>query len=110
MARIQVTVESVVVGGLNPTYTAANADGHKAAWSRRLFAYIKQGTGARQVTIQTAATVDGLAVADRTVTVPENGERAIFLGKPSYVQADGMVYIDYDATTNTTIALMEVPE
>lgn len=108
MARTNLSVQQIVRTGLNPTYGEANAEGHKVAWSRDLFLYVKQGEGDRDVTIPTTRTVDGLAVADREVTVPGDGERIIGPFTEDYVQADGSIHVDFDAVTNTTIAALRL--
>lgn len=107
MARTAVTVETIDADGLNATYTAAHVDGHKAVWSRDLAIHVKAPQN-RVVTIITPGLVSGLAIADRVVTVPSSGELFINLGDPAYVQNDGMVYWDYDATTTTTVAVVRM--
>lgn len=61
----------------NPTtYTAAAADGHAFDNSSgKVILAVKNGSGGSlTVTIGVAATVDGLAIADRTVTIADGDE------------------------------------
>lgn len=108
MARNTLSAELIDVDGLVATYTAANADGHAAAYRRDLVLHVVQGTGARDVTVITPGNVSGLAVADRTITVAEDTEAFIWLGDPNYRDGDNQVKWDYDATTNTTVAVLRV--
>lgn len=76
------------------------ADGHKFANDGNVFLLVRNAstTTARVLTVQTPGTVDGLAIADLTVSIPATLSR--YIGRfPSgiYNQADGMVYVDYPA-------------
>lgn len=79
MARAALTVQSTSRSGLNAAYTAAAVDGHAFENLREnVVIHVKNGgAGAVVVTIATPATVDGLAVPDRTVSIPAGGERFI---------------------------------
>lgn len=65
------------------------------------------------VTLPTPATADGLAVADRAVTVAAGAHAVIGLGASSqagiYAQLDGSVYVDYSAVTTVTVAVIDQP-
>jgi len=104
MARQAKTVETVVPGGLAATYTAAHADGHAITWHKDMVLHVKQGSGARVATISVGETFEGRVITARTVNVAQNTE--VFIGpfSPRYVQSDGTIYLDFDATTNTTFA------
>jgi hypothetical protein len=53
--------------------------------------------------------VDGLAIAERTVVVTAGESRKIGPFPPNiYNQSDGMVYLDYSAVTDVTVALMRL--
>lgn len=108
MARQTKTVELVANTGLVATYAAAHADGHAAVWSRDMVFHVKQGVGARVVTVAVGETFEGRAITALTVNVAQNTE--VFIGPFSarYVQADGTVWINFDATTNTTLAALRV--
>lgn len=104
MARQAKTVETIVPGGLAATYTAAHADGHAITWHKDMVLHVKQGAGARVATISVGETFEGRAITPRTVNIAQNTE--VFIGpfNSRYVQSDGTVWIDFDATTNTTLA------
>lgn len=104
MARQAKTVETIVPGGLAATYTAAHADGHAIPWHKDMVLHVKQGVGARVLTISVGETFEGRAITSRTVNVEANSE--VFIGPfgARYVQSDGALYINWDATTNTTFA------
>lgn len=111
MPRITVDVDKTSRAGVVATYRAANADGHAFKRGRATFLHVKQGVGARVITLPFGRTVDGQTVTARSVTVAQNTERFIGPFTDDYVQSsDGLVYVNYDATTNTTIAMVEVPE
>lgn len=105
MARTALSYQKIVPAGLVATFGAANADGHSVAYRRDGFVVIKQGTGAREVTVKRNRVVDGYTVPNRTITVAENTERAIAFTDVN-VQSDGTVHLDFDAVTNTTIAAL----
>ena len=111
MARTELTVQNIVRAGVSASYTAAIADNHKFTNNGRMFAHVKNGSGgAIVVTIQTPGTVDGLAIADRTVSIPATtGDVMIGPFPPGqYNQSDGMVYIDYASTTSMTIGVFQL--
>lgn len=109
MARVTLDVERMTRSGLVATYTNANVDGHAFKPGKGTFLHVKQGTGARVVTIPISRTVDGQAVDPKQVTVAQGTEPYIGPFTDDYVQPDGLVYVNYDATTNTTVAVVEVP-
>lgn len=108
MARQAKTVEKIVNTGLVATYSAANAEGHKSSWSRDLCFHVKQGAGARVVTIPVAQKFEGREIEALEVTVDASTEAFIGPFGPGYIQADGTVWIDFDATTNTTLAALKM--
>lgn len=106
MARQAKTVEKTANTGLVATYAAAHADGHAAVWHRDMVFHVKQGTGARVATIAVGRTFEGRAITALTVNIAQNTE--VFIGPfhQDYVQADGTVWINFDATTNTTLTAL----
>lgn len=110
MARADISVQLIDRSGLEPSYTAATADGEKFVNNGRVFIHVKNGDASQHtVTVQTPGTVDGLDVAERTVDIPAGEERIIGPFPPGhYNQADGKVYIDYDAVTSITLAAIRL--
>lgn len=78
MANVTLTVQEMSRSGITPSYTASGAspllniaDTFKFNNTGKEFLHFKKtGAGDCTVTIQTPGTVDGLAVAERTVTIP----------------------------------------
>jgi len=110
MARTILSVQDIARSGLEPSYEAANADGESVANNGRVFVHVKNGSGSSvTVTIQTPGTVDGLAVADRTVAIPAAEERMIGVFPPAdYNQSDDAVYVDFSAVTTVTVAAIRL--
>jgi hypothetical protein len=109
MARQTLTVQTIDLDGLEATYTAANGDGHSFANDGRVLLHVKNGDAAdKTITVQTPATVEGVDVAEVTVTVPAGEERFIGLfSRKIFNQSGGVVYVDYSATTSVTIAALK---
>ena len=116
-ARLAVTVQ-VMSRFTPPDATFAEAivaDGHKFLNDGRTFLYIVTDTvGAEHlITIQmpTSSDIDGLVVSDLTYDLPDN--QSVFMGPfpPNiYNQADGYVYIDWEAATAAvTWAVVRMP-
>lgn len=103
------TAQSIVRTGLDPTYSACAAGGDEFVNNGDEFIHIKNGHTAEQtVTITTPATVDGLAVADRAVAIPNGEERIIGpFPKATYDDSAGKVQLTYDAVTSLTIAVLK---
>jgi hypothetical protein len=86
MGDVTLTVQEMSRSGLAPTWTASGAspllnvtDNFKFNNTGKEYLHFKKsGAGDCTVTLKTPGTVDGLAVADRTVTVPATtGEKII---------------------------------
>lgn len=114
MARTTITAQNPVAAGITPTYEAANVDGHMFTNTGYEILHVKNNNaGALTVTLQTALTIDGLAVADRTVTVAAGAEKLISALSPHYYnQAAGSadankVYVDYSLTASVTVAVLK---
>lgn len=114
MARSALAVQTVTITGLNPSFTAANVDGHSIVNDGRTVLYVKNGgAGSVNVTIQTPGSVDGNAIADRVVAVPAGEDRIIGPFAPRvYNQQSGAdahaVYVDFSAVTSVTVAALRI--
>ena len=111
MARTQLMVQQIARLGLNPTYSAADGSNQNAfANDGRTFLHVKNGGGSSiNVTIDTPGTVDGLAVTNLVVAVPNAGERIIGPFPANvYNQSDGMAYVDWSAVTSVTVAALRL--
>jgi hypothetical protein len=109
--RTAITPQKATSGGLAPAYEPANVAGNSYQMLNGRVLHVKNGSGVSvTVTIPTPQTVDGLAVADRTIAVPASGERLIALGRTSaYKQPGYVAFIDYSAVTSVTVAVFDIP-
>jgi hypothetical protein len=106
MPQTALTVQEIPHGGAAESFVAAAAagTGNKFPCDGKTWLHVK-GTGTQKIlTIQTPGTVDGLAVAERTITIPATtGDILVPPLPPSqYAQADNMLYIDLDLATAIT--------
>lgn len=112
MARTDLSVQQMSQSGITPSYTAAIADGHMFYNGEATFIHIKNTGTEKTLTIQTPGSVDGLAIADRTVTIPATtGDKMIGPFRAGvYNQISGAdkgkIYIDYSSETAVTVAIL----
>lgn len=112
MARTALTVQTISRSGIAPSYASGDAaNGHQFSNNGKTFLHVKNGGGSSiTVTIQTPGSVDGLAVADRTVTVANGAEKMIGpFPTTTYNQSGGLVYVDLSADTSVTLAAFYLP-
>jgi hypothetical protein len=116
MSILAPAVESIVRGGLTPTFGAANADGYALPGDGKTFVEVKNTNGAtRTVTIDIPGTVDGLVVTDKAVVVDATtGDKMIGPFPPgTYNQPTGTwagrVLITFTAVTGVTIGFFRLP-
>jgi len=110
MARTAINYQQVERAGLVPTPSNASADGNKFTNDGRIILRVFNDNGsAITVTVQTPGMVDGLSIADRTVSVANGDTKYIGPFPPGiYNQSDGMVYVDFSAVTDVTVAALRV--
>lgn len=112
MARTVLTVQSVARTGLTPAYVAGDqANGHMFDnTSQRVMIHVKNGgSSSIIVTIPTPGTVDALAIADLSVSVPAGAERMIGpFPRAVYDQAARTVWVDLSADTSVTLGAFRV--
>ena len=111
MARTALASQALVDEGITVAMTAANVNGHSIDGGGDTILLVNNGSGASiNVTIQTAATTDGLAVADQVVAVAVGALKAIGpFRSATYDRAagdtdGGKVYVDFSAVTTVTCA------
>lgn len=111
MARSALTIQNITRSGIEPTYAAWGTDDHYFPnEGKRTFIHVFNGDASQHtVTIQTPKTVDGLAIAERTVAIPASEDRMIGpFPTEWYNQADNTVYIDIDDNTSVTVAALRL--
>lgn len=104
------TVQTAVQTGVVPTQNAVaasdkfNNDGKTVLW-------VENGSGGElTVTLTTAATVGGVAIADPTVTIANGAKKVIGPFATSiYNDSNGQVTVAYSATTSVTAAVIRIP-
>ncbi len=115
MARTALATTAQADTGIDiTTMSAANVDGHSLEGGGNTQLAVRNGSGAPiNVTFQTAATVEGLAVADLVVPVAA-GATVIckrlsprVYDRPSGAVDAGRVYVDFSAVTSVTCKALE---
>jgi hypothetical protein len=114
MARTAITVQAPALAGATPTYGSVDqANGNSFVWPGvPCLLHIKNTNAAnRTITLtNNGAKLGGLALASPTLLIPlTSGDKMIALVDPSgLLQADGSIYLDWDAATNVTIAVVRL--
>ena len=111
MARTALTTQAPAQTGTVLTFEAANVDGNMIDGDRSVLLHVINGDASpHTATIQSAATLSGLAVADEPVVVAA-GDHAVIgpfdprtFDRPSGAADPGLIYVDYDAVTSVTVA------
>ena len=110
MARTMLVAQQPTSGGLNPVYSAANADGHALYLDRHSVLEVVNGSGGSvTVTFVTPGTTDAGSIPDKAVAIPA-GERRKFNFANAlslYKQADGTIHVDFSAVTSVTVGLFQ---
>jgi hypothetical protein len=107
-------VQSVVRtgSGVTPTYNVTAAGGDKFSPGPRVFVHAKNTNASpRVITFATAGKLAEFDVADMTATIPATTGDKILGPFPADIFAgtDGLVAMTYDAETDLTIAVLQLP-
>ena len=103
--------QTVALGGLAPTYSAAAGGGDKVECGDRNFIHVKNGAASPiTVTLTSTALVRGQAAANVTVSVPASGERMVGpLPADLLLNAsDGLCAVGYSSATTVTVASLRI--
>jgi hypothetical protein len=96
--------------GLAVAFSAATSGGDTCATGSGLVLLVKNGdASSHSVTLATPGTVDGLAIADRTVAVAAGVTAMIPLPDLYRDPATGLCSLTYTAVTSVTVAVVRVP-
>lgn len=115
MARTAITVQQPALAGATPTYGSADqANGNSFVWPGvPCLLHIKNTNGAtRTITLtNNGQKLGGLSTTSPVVVIPATtGDKMIALSDPAgLLQSDGSIYLDWDASTGVTIAVVRVP-
>ncbi|WP_156893122.1 hypothetical protein [Actinokineospora enzanensis] len=113
MARTAIPVQLADTTGAELTFSAVDAS---AAPNGNSFLYdggpavvlIKNAdTASHTMTVPIPLLVDGQTVTSRTVTIPA-GKTYRWRPSPVYRQQDGNVYLNFDAATSMTVAVVDL--
>lgn len=108
MARTVLTSNQVTTAGVTYTLAAANSSGHSVSNNGLAFVAVSNAHTAntRTVTFVHPGEVDGLAVADLTVTIPAAGTKLIGGFSARFNQAGGTyVHVDFsDSASDVSVA------
>lgn len=112
MANVRLTPQAISSAGIVPAYTGSLSVSDTYLVSnngRVMLHFLKTAAVACVVTILTPDTVDGLAVADRTDTVPATtGDRMLSKFKPGvYNDANGDLSFTLDNIAGLSVAVVQ---
>ena len=100
------TAQTIVRAALTPALAAAAAGGDEFVNTGKEFVELENASvGDIVATFVTTATVDGLAVADRTVTIDAGERRFVGPFSSSYEDSETKIQITYDGVTSLTIGV-----
>jgi len=105
------TVQTVSMAGITPTYAAATVtDGDDFANDGNTYVEVKNTGTQKTLTITTPATVRGVAIADLAITIPATtGDVKIGPFPPEiFNDGNGRVHTLLDAVTGATIGAFKV--
>lgn len=102
--------QAMALDGSAPSLLPAGAGGDRFTPNDRTFLRINNGSASPiTATLVTPGTLDGLAIADRAVTVPATSTRDVPLGVTAYRSSDGLGDVTYTAVTTVTVGVLFAP-
>lgn len=103
------TVQEISRSGVAPSFASAAGGGDQFLNDGKTYLEVVNGATDCNVTIVTQSTVDGLAVADKTVTVSASTRKKIGPFPPSiYNDTSGYVQLTYDDVSNVTVGVFRL--
>lgn len=111
MAQIAVAVQDINRTGLAPTYTGSllTTNNYRIPNDGKVFIHAKKSAAVDAVaTIVTNSTVDGLAVPDKTVTVPNTDADGLFFGPFPVSIYGASLDVSFDNIDGLSIAALRV--
>jgi archaellum component FlaG (FlaF/FlaG flagellin family) len=112
MARTEIAKQASARSGSNVVFGAVTAaaapDGHYIDTDGSVAVLIKNtGAGPNTMTVDVPQIVDGVAVADRVVTVPA-GQTWRWQPTDVHRQSNGQVHLNFSHATELTVAVLDV--
>jgi hypothetical protein len=112
MADVAINPQDITRASITPSYTGSLSvsDTYTVTNNGRVFLHFKKtGAGNCTVTITTPETVDGLAVADRTITVEATtGDRMVGLFPGLHYNTSGSIRFTCSDITGLSVAAFRV--
>jgi len=104
------TVQNISLTGITPSYASAAAGGDEFANTGDTYFQIKNGGSEITLTIETPAKIEGIDIAEITVTIPATtGDKVIGPFDPSiFNQSTGRVAVTYSAVTTVTVGAFKL--
>ena len=104
------TAQTVSVAGTAPTYTAASDGGDETPVGSGLVLYVRNGSTADiTVTVTTPGTIQGLAIADATLSVPAAKSGFVPLDGVYRSPSTGRASVTYSASASVDVAVLQIP-
>jgi hypothetical protein len=105
-----INTQTIAHAGTDVTFAAATGGGDHIGTGPGVLFLVKNGGGsAITVTLATPNNIDGLAIADRTVSVGAGVTTAIPIATDLYSDpADAQCHVTYSGVTSVTIAVVKV--
>jgi hypothetical protein len=109
MPRQELVLQTPTSSGLTPAYSTPTVNGFYVSTNGNTLVHVKNANAAScVVTLPVASTIDGNAVASKTITIPTGQERFIRLQR-EYLQPEssadaGRAYMDFSIQTSVTAA------
>lgn len=107
----ELTVQEIVVTGLEETLASAAALGDTFKNDGRTYFHCLNGSGADiTLTFTTPGKIGGVAIADPTVVVTAGEHRLVGPFNPSiFNNSSGLVAVGYSAVTTVTVSAVRLP-
>ena len=104
------TVQNISLAGITPSYAAAAAAGDEFANTGDTLFHIKNGGSEITLTIETPAKIEGIDIAEITVTIPATtGDKMVGPFDPSiFNQTTGRVAVTYSSETSITVGAFKL--
>jgi hypothetical protein len=107
----ELTVQEIVIAGLEETFAAAAGGGDTFKNDGRTFFHAKNASvGDITLTFTTPGKIHGVAIADPTVVVTAGEERLVGPFDPSIFNSSaGLVAVGYSGVTTLTVSAVRLP-